>query len=86
MNPKIVKINEEHAKNDAKIAKLQARNRELEKQRLEIENTDIVGLVRSVGLTTEQLASIIHGMSAGQTGEQSEEQVLGQENHAYDEN
>ena len=30
MNPKIVKINAEHAKNAAKIARLQARNRELE--------------------------------------------------------
>ena len=61
MNPRIIKIDEEHAKNTAKIAKLQERNRELEKQRLEIENTDILGLVRSMGLDTDQLAEIIRG-------------------------
>lgn len=61
MNPKIVKINAEHAKNAAKIARLQARNRELEKQRTELENTDIIGLVREVGLTPDQLAALIRG-------------------------
>ena len=61
MNPRIIKIDEEHAKNTAKIAKLQERNRELEKQRLEIENTDILGLVRNMGLDTDQLAEIIRG-------------------------
>lgn len=61
MNPKIVKINAEHAKNAAKIARLQARNRELEKQRTELENTDIIGLVREMGLTPDQLAALIRG-------------------------
>ena len=61
MNPKIVKINAEHAKNAAKIARLQARNRELEKQRMELENTDIIGLVREMGLTPDQLAALIRG-------------------------
>ena len=59
MNPKIKKIDEETAKNNAKIAKLQERNRELAHQRTELENTDIIGLVRSVGLTPDQLAALI---------------------------
>lgn len=59
MNPKIKKINKEHAKNAAKIAELQARQAKLEKQRTELENLDIIGLVRNVGLSPDQLAALI---------------------------
>lgn len=75
MNPKIIKINEETAKNSAKIAKLQERNRELAHQRMEIENTDIIGLVRSMGLTPDQLAALIRGAKP-----------TAQEEHTYAEN
>ena len=50
MNPKIKKINTEYEKNAAKITELQARQEELAKQRTELENLDIIGLVRSMGL------------------------------------
>ena len=63
MNPKIKKINKEHAKNAAKIAELQARQTELEEQRTELENLDIIGLVRNVGLTPDQLAALIRASS-----------------------
>ena len=59
MNPKIKKIDAEYEKNAAKITRLQARQRELEKERLELENTDIIGLVRGMGLTPDQLAALI---------------------------
>ncbi len=59
MNPKIKKIDTEYEKNAAKIAELQERQAELAKQRTELENTDIIGLVRSVGLTPDQLAILI---------------------------
>ena len=49
MNAKIKKINAEYEKNAAKIADLQARQKELDKQRTELENLDIVGMVRSMG-------------------------------------
>ena len=62
MNPKVVKINAELDKNTAKIARLQARNKDLERQRTELENTYIIGLVRNVGLTPGQLAALIKGM------------------------
>ena len=61
MNPKIKKIDSEYEKNAAKITELQARQRELEKQRLELENLDIIGMVRSMGLTPDQLAALIQG-------------------------
>ena len=51
MNPKIKKIDSEYEKNAAKITELQARQRELEEQRTNLENLDIIGLVRGMGLT-----------------------------------
>lgn len=62
MNPKIEKLREEHGKNKAKISTLQARNRELEKQIRELENTEIIGLVRAHGMSPEDLAELIHGV------------------------
>ena len=61
MNPKIKKIDSEYEKNAAKVTELQARQRELEKQRLELENLDIIGIVRNMGLTPDQLAALVQG-------------------------
>ena len=60
MNQKLKKINTEYKKNAAKIAELQARQAELTKQRTELENLDIIGMVRGVGLDPDQLAALIH--------------------------
>ena len=51
MNPKIKKINTEYEKNAAKIT--------------ELENLDIIGLVRSMGLDPDQLAALIHNAQPG---------------------
>lgn len=59
MNPKIKKLRAERAKNDDKIAKLTARNEEVDKEIMNLENLDIIGLVRAVGLTPDQLAALI---------------------------
>ena len=58
MNPKIPKIREEISRNRKKLAALQAQNRDMEKHLRELENLDIVGLVRSQGLTLEQFAEL----------------------------
>lgn len=68
MNPKIKKIDTEYEKNAAKITELQARQREL-KQRLELENLDIIGMVRNMGLTPDQLAALIQGARPTETKE-----------------
>ena len=60
MNPKIKKINAEYQKNAVKIDELQARQAELSKQRTELENLDIIGMVRSMGLDPDQLAALIN--------------------------
>ena len=66
MNPKITKLKAERAKNDAKIAALQSRNRELDESIVELENTDIIGMVRESGFTPEQLARLLQSMRQGQ--------------------
>lgn len=63
MNPKIKKINAEYEKNAAKIAELQARQKELTRQRTELENSDILELVRSHDLDITQLAALIRTMN-----------------------
>ncbi|TQI67300.1 DUF4315 family protein [Clostridium sp. KNHs216] len=59
MNPKFKKIDAEYEKNAAKISALQNRQKELEKQRRELENLDIVGLVRGMGMTAEELSVLM---------------------------
>lgn len=61
---KIDKLNLEYAKNDEKIARLMERQREIEKQRTELENLDIVGMVRELGLSFDELAELINGEKA----------------------
>lgn len=62
LNAKITKLRKERDKNCGKISELQARNREIDSQITELENTDIIGLVRSHGLTPEKLAELIRQM------------------------
>lgn len=61
---KIDKLNLEYVKNDEKIARLMERQREIEKQRTELENLDIVGMVRGLGLNFDELAELINGEKA----------------------
>lgn len=62
MNPKITKLQTERGKNVDKISMLQTRNREIDGQITELENLDIVGIVRDNGITPEMLAEIIKAM------------------------
>ena len=68
MNQKIQKIISEIEKVKGKIATQQARLRELEQQKTELENTEIVGMVRSLEVTPEELATIIQPIRTGNTG------------------
>ena len=72
MNPKIKKIDSEYEKNAAKITELQTRQRELEKQRLELENLDIIGIVRNMGLTPDQLVALIQGARPAEKKEETD--------------
>ena len=65
MNQKIQKILTEIEKIKGKITTQQARLRELEQQKTELENTEIVGMVRGLEVTPEELASIIQAIRNG---------------------
>ena len=64
MNPKIQKTIAEIEKIKAKVTELTARLRELEAQRIDMENTEIVGLFRSVDVAPQDLADFIRAFKA----------------------
>ena len=66
MNPKIQKLRTELAKNQEKISKLEARNVELTQQIRELEDLDIVGMVRAQGLSMEEFAKMLRHMQPNQ--------------------
>ena len=59
MNPKIEKVTREIEKTRARIADDQARLKELERQKTDFENTEIVVLFRSVDVEPAELAAFI---------------------------
>lgn len=59
MNPKIKKVIGEIEKTKAKLSEYQARLRELERQKTELENAEIVELVRGVAVAPQDLAAFI---------------------------
>ena len=59
MNPKIQKLKSEKEKLLAKKASIEARCDEIDAQVMELENLDIVGTVREMGITPDQLAELL---------------------------
>ena len=59
MNPKLEKLRLEREKNQKRITVLTARNEELDSRITEIENLNIIGVVRENGLTPEMLAQLL---------------------------
>ena len=72
-NPKIAKLDEEYEKNAARIAQLQARQREVDKQRTQLRNNDILELVQEHSLDFNALAKLLdtlkHNPAAAMSGE-----------------
>lgn len=59
MNHKLQKVQTEIERTKEKIAFQQARLRELEQQKTELENLEIVGMVRGLSVAPEELAAMI---------------------------
>ena len=59
MNPKIQKLKAEKEKLLVKRASIDARCDEIDTQITELENLDIVGTVREMGITPDQLAELL---------------------------
>ena len=68
MNPKIEKLEKEIDKTKTKIAEMQAKLRDLEKQKTELENTDYVAIARSFRLTPQQLAEFLKSQQPAPSG------------------
>lgn len=64
MNPKTDKLRKEIATVEEKLASLQSKKKELEKQLAEHENTEIIGMVRELRLTPEELADLLKSAKA----------------------
>ena len=59
MNPKIQKLKAEKEKLLTKRAAIDVRCDEIDAQITELENLDIVGIVREMGITPDQLAELL---------------------------
>ena len=66
MNPKINKLKAEKEKNLRKITEMTSRNEDIDKQVIELENLDIIGIVRENEVTPEQLAELIQSLRNGE--------------------
>lgn len=60
MNPKIEKLRIERAKVLEKLNRLQSRREALDEKITELENLEIIGVVREVGMSPEQLAAFLN--------------------------
>ncbi len=62
MNPKIQKLKSEKEKLLVKRASIDARCEEIDAQVTELENLDIIGIVREMGITPDQLAELLKNL------------------------
>jgi len=67
MNPRVIKIAQEIDKIKNKITDYQNRLKVLERQKTELENSDIVALVRGVDVPPDQLMAFIEAFKTGGT-------------------
>ena len=80
MNPKIEKLRKERSRNADKIGNLQERNRKLDEQIMKLENSEIIGMVREIRMTPEQLAELLtRNCDAASVSETSIEQSTSDE-------
>ena len=59
MSSKLKKVLAEIEKTKGKLSEQQAKLRELERQRTELENTEMVELIRSTKMNTEELSTFL---------------------------
>ena len=65
MNPKIEKMSKDIEKTREKIAEMQAKLRDLERQKTELENTEYVAIIRNLNMAPQQLAEFIKENGTG---------------------
>ena len=65
MNAKIERVSKDIQKTKDKISEFQTRLRELEKQKTELENIEIVDAVRGMDISLADLAAMLKGAKTG---------------------
>ena len=83
MNPKIEKLEKDIEKATAKIAELQKKVRDMQAQKTELENLQIVQLVRSMRLSPAELTALLSG--GGIPGMAAYEETTEQEDTDHEE-
>jgi DNA-binding transcriptional regulator YiaG len=79
MNPKIIKVISAIEKNKEQIAELQARLKDLEKQKTALENDEIVAMFRREKLNEDEFAALLQaGRQSGQTAARVKPQAVTQ--------
>ena len=71
MNPKIKKLKAEKERNVLRITEMTSRNEEIDKQVTELENLDIIGLVRENSITPEELFELIRSLKNDENKEEN---------------
>ena len=59
MNERITRLKEDYAKNESKIASLQAKNKKLAEKITQLENAETIGAVRSTGISIDELLRLL---------------------------
>jgi len=75
LNAKIERVNKEIDKAKGKIADQQARLRDLEKQKTELENLEIVEAVRGMDISFAELAVLLKATKSQPTPTQEQEET-----------
>ena len=65
MNAKIERVSKDIEKTRDKISEFQARLRKLEKQKTELENMEIVDVVRGMSVSMDELAVLLQTVKSG---------------------
>ena len=73
MNPKIEKLRAEKSKNCDRISSLQARNKRIDEKILKLEYRDILGMVREICMTPDQLAELLGRAEKAQIASEMED-------------
>jgi len=63
MNKQLEKLREDNAKDRAKVETILARIHQRDQKIEELENLTVIGMVREIGMTPEQLAELLAGFS-----------------------
>ena len=59
MNPKLKKVIDEMEKTKVKISDMQSRMRDLERQKTELENADIIAMIRGIDVPPDEFGEFV---------------------------